>query len=330
MQGIGIIGAGWFAGEHAKAIAQIPNVRLLGVCSAQLEAAQNFAAAHGGKAYPNPELMLANPHITAVLIATPHHQHANMAILAAQAGKHILLEKPMAHTLEQCQAILQQVEQAGVRLMVGHLPHFEQPMMLAKNLLQQGAIGQPVLGQSTFAKYWMEPNRRDWHLHPDSGGGMLLTAGIHALDRLLWLMDTPVISVAAQLGAYFHPQQADDGGILFLRMQGGTAGLVSSIGYAHGAPSFALELSGTQGRLRLDAQGVWLGHHGQWRLQPLVLETDWPLSPLVRQWQEFVQSIEQNQTPAVSGGYAMQVMRVIFAAEQSSVSLQEVPLYLTS
>ncbi|WP_018465373.1 Gfo/Idh/MocA family protein [Calidithermus timidus] len=327
MFGVGIIGAGWFGSEHAKALSSVAEARLVAVCGAKLESAQAFAQRYGGRAFSAPEELLADPEVDVVLIATPHHLHADLAIQAAQRGKHILLEKPMAPSLEECDRILAAVHQAGVKLMLGHLSHFERPFVRAKEILQSGELGEPVLGHSTFAKFWMEHNRRPWHLDRGTGGGMMLTAGIHGLDRLMWLIGSRVSSVAAQFGTHFHAQQADDTGALFLRFTSGAAGTLSSVGYAQGAPSFALEITATRGRLHVDpTRGVFVGRNQVWREVPDSLETQWPQKPLIAEWNSFIQAIQNNQEPAVGGSYARHLMQVIFSAEESSKTRREIVL----
>lgn len=327
MVGVGIIGTGWFGSEHARALAELSQARLLGVCGASLESAQVFARQYGGRAYAQPQELLASPEIEAVLIATPHHLHTDLTVQAAESGKHILLEKPMAPSLDECDQILAAVKQAGVKLMLGHLSHFERPFLRARELLASGELGEPVVGQSSFVKFWMEHNRRSWHLERSSGGGVMLTAGIHGLDRLMWLMGSPVSSVSAQFATHFHTQQADDSALLLLRFASGAAGTLSSIGYAQGAPSFLLEITATQGRLRIDPQqGLFIGRDNRWQEVPHSLVKDWPLEPLVEEWKSFMESIQQGREPAVSGGYARHVMEVIFAAEESSRLRREITL----
>ena len=172
----------------------------------------------GGRISDAAEL-LADPAIAAVVIATPHHTHEEIAIAAARAGKAILLEKPMAPSLAGCDAIAKAAHIAGVPLMVGHTQRFSASMLEAKALLEKRELGSVRFGSSAMVKLWMEPNRRPWHLTTSTGGGMLMTAGIHALDRLLWLVDVPVRSVFAMGGATFHDQEADDSTVMLLALR---------------------------------------------------------------------------------------------------------------
>ena len=160
--------------------------------------------------------------------------------------------------------------------MVGHVMHFALPCLAAREIITSGDIGRPVLGSSWLIKLWMEANRQPWHLSPQTGGGMLLTAGIHALDRLVWLMDGPVATVSAMAGTHFHDQEADDTALMLLRFADGRIGQVASVGYRDGGVGFAMDLVCEAGTLRLDFdQGVVIGRGGTWTPVPNSIEPDW-------------------------------------------------------
>src|SRR3546814_4238437 len=120
---------------------------------------------------------------------------------AAEAGKHVLLEKPMAPTVADCDAIIAAAKRSDVMLMIGHIMHFALPCLAARDIVEAGELGRPIAGSSWLVQLWMEENRRPWHLSPATGGGMLMTAGIHDLDRLIWLMDTAPEAVSAVAGS---------------------------------------------------------------------------------------------------------------------------------
>ena len=148
----------------------------------------------------------------------------------------------------------------GVKLMIGHILHFSLPGMVARQIVDSGEIGRPVVGSSALQKLWMEPNRRGWHLDPATGGGMLMTAGIHALDHVIWLMGGSVRAISAAAGALFHDQAADDSSMMLLRFADGRFGQVASIGYRDGAVTYGMDLICERGTLRIDFdRGVSIG-----------------------------------------------------------------------
>src|SRR5690606_24114996 len=134
----------------------------------------------------------------------------------------ILLEKPLAPTLKACAAVNDAVAAAGVKMLVGHVPHFMRHNMVAKQIIEAGTYGRPVAGNARMIKQWMQSNRRDWHLRPETGGGMLMTAGIHMLDALVWLMGSKVAGVSALSGSLQHGQDVDDTALITLRFGNGT------------------------------------------------------------------------------------------------------------
>lgn len=327
MIGVGIIGAGHFGTVHARAIAKLKEVRLVASCREDRVAAAAFAAGYGGKSYCDWRALLESPEVDAVLIATPHHLHEEIAVGAAQAGKHILLEKPMAPSLAACDRILAAADANNIKLMIGHVMHFALPCLKAKEIIEAGTLGAPILGSSWMIKLWMESNRRSWHLSRTSGGGMLMTAGIHALDRLIWLMGQPVIGVTAMTGTYFHDQEADDSALIGLRFANDRIGQVASVGYRDGAVSFAMDLVCEKGIIRIDFDhGISLGRGTAWAPIPDSIETDWMDKAVAREWQAMAASI-MNDTPSpVSGTYGRHVIACIEAAYQASIERREVQL----
>ena len=242
MIGVGILGAGYFGAFHARAIAAAKGARLVAVSAEEQSLADAFAGVHGGTPYGDWRAMLDDKAVDAVAITAPHHLHCPFAVAALRAGKHVLLEKPMALSVAECSQIIAAAEESGAKLMIGQIMHFALPCLVAREILDRGDLGRPVTGSSSLLKTWMEVNRRGWHLDPASGGGMLMTAGIHALDRLVWLMDGRVASVSAAAATAFHDQKADDSAMMLLRFADHRFGQVASIGFRDGAGSFDMDL----------------------------------------------------------------------------------------
>lgn len=325
MVNIGIIGAGSYGAQHAEAIAAVDGAQLVAASRTTAAALSEFVERYGGIGYTDYHDLLADSTVEAVVIATPHHQHTDIVEAACAAGKHILLEKPMAPTRAECDRILAATAAAGVTLMMGHVNHFSPAYVRAKEMLDAGEMGEVVLGVSTMSKYWFESNRRGWHLDRATGGGMWLTAGIHCLDRLTWLVDSPVVSTSAHLSTRFHDQRADDVGMIFLRYANGATGTVVSTGYASGAPKHLTELTCTRGMLNVDyTGGVSIGRYERWQTVYTPADDDWMHAALVNEWRAFLRAVVDGATPAVSGEFARHIMDVIFAAEESSQIGREV------
>ncbi|QFP76675.1 Gfo/Idh/MocA family protein [Deinococcus sp. AJ005] len=323
---VGILGAGWWAEQHAQALATLEGFAVTGVTSGSLESATAFAAQYGGSAYRTAGELLVAPDVDAVLITAPHEYHAPLALQAIASGKPLLLEKPVATNAEDTHAVLNAARAVGVPCLVGFTSHYFPGFSRAKQIIDSGELGRPLSGQSVFQKRWMEANRRDWHLNRERGGGMLLTAGIHALDRLMWLMDAPVQAVSAVIGTHLHDQQADDLASLFLRFAGGGAGMVGSYGYAQGGPINATTILCEAGSLRVTPDSLETGQEDRWTAVPLILPDNLTLAALAQEWLELRAWAESGQLPRVTPEFAGSVMDVVFAAEESARQEREIRL----
>ena len=267
----------------------------------------------------------SDPDVHVVLVTTPHHLHAPIAIAAAQAAKHVLVEKPMAPTFADCVAMGRAATAGGVQLMVAHVMRFVLPCLVAREALRTGTLGRPLFGRSAMMKRWMEENRRPWHLSARTGGGMLLTAGIHALDRLVWLMDAPLASVAAMSGHLFHDQPVPDADLLLLRFAGGALGTLASVGYRDSTMVNDTEIACEGGTLRLDLEtGVTLGRDGRWTPVPGSCEPEWLLRGLEREWRAMRAAIRDGTPPPVGAAEAAALVACIEAAQAAAAGRREI------
>jgi phthalate 4,5-cis-dihydrodiol dehydrogenase len=321
MLGVGILGAGFFGAYHARAIEALDEARLVAVCAEEFSMADAFAVEHGGKPYGDWRAMLEDKSVDVVAITAPHHLHCELAMAALQAGKHVLLEKPMALSVAECSRIIASAEASPGKLMIGQIMHFMWPCLVAREILDRGDLGKPVAGSSSLLKIWMEPNRRGWHLDPATGGGMLMTAGIHALDQLIWLMGSRVRSISAAVATSFHDQKADASAMMLLRFADGRFGQVASVGYRDGAGTFDMELVCENGTLRVDLdRGVAIGQRGQWSEVPNSRDVKWMQNGVIREWQAMLSAIENDTEVPVSGDYGRHIIACI---EATMISARE-------
>ena len=158
---------------------------------------------------------------------------------------------------------------------------------------------------------------------------MWLTVGVHAVDRLTWLIESDVASVSAHLNTRFHNQHADDVGVAFLRYANGAIGNVVSAGFQTGVMDFSTELTCTKGMLKIvDDTHVFIGRDEQWQHISGTDGNEWMAESLVNEWSAFLSAIENDTEVPVTGEFARHIMAVIFAAEESSRLKREVPISL--
>ena len=321
--GVGIIGAGAFAAQHAQAVSKVAGVRLVASSARTPERLRRFTSEHGGTGYQDYRELLADPAVDAVCIVLPNHLHAEAAIAAARAGKAVMVEKPMTSTLADADAIVDVVRETGAPFMVAHPYRFMRAYDEAIRLVKDGAIGRPVVATAAMVKDWTFSVREPWHLAP--GGGMWLTNGCHLVDRLCLLLDATPTDVRAVVGAYFHPQEADDVGVGLIGFTGGAVGFARAIGYSAGSRDDWTEVQGTEGALRVNhADGLFIGRHDTW--EPVLPEPSPQLASIVAEWEAFLPHARGEAPSPVTAEYGRMVTATVLAGITSSETGQVVPV----
>lgn len=187
--GFGVIGAGLWGQAHAEVYATHPNSKLIAICDLNMKLAQSVAGKYRVKAYNTVEQLLADPQIEAVGIATPDFAHRDPAVAAAEAGKHILLEKPLATTKEDAEAIVAAVKKNGVRLMVDFHARWNPPYVIAKQTIEEGKLGEIVSAYYRLNDVISVPiNMLSW----SQKSSILWFLGSHTVDTLRWLLNDEV------------------------------------------------------------------------------------------------------------------------------------------
>ncbi len=225
----GIVGAGKIAeSQMAPAIAAAPGHELAAVSRRELDAAQRFGERHGARrAYDSVEALLDDDEVNAMYVATPPHLHARETVLAAEAGKHVLCEKPMAMTTAEAREMIEACSANGVLLTVCHYQRFNARHQRIKRLVEAGAIGQVTAARINFSDRF-PPQPGVWHHKPEvSGGGPLMDLGIHCIDLLRYLCG-PAASVVALLETLVDDSPVDDTATVLMRLASGAQAVVTS------------------------------------------------------------------------------------------------------
>jgi predicted dehydrogenase len=247
---VGLIGCGKVGQIHAAALRDLAEAKLAAVCDVSAERAKDFADRHGARGYTDVDTMLREARLEAVVIGTPHPQHAAPAIRAAEAGVHVLVEKPLAATLADCDAMLTAADRARVQLGVISQRRFYEPVRRMKEAIDFGKIGRPALAVFTMyswrdsAYYRSDPWRGKW---ATEGGGVLVNQSPHHLDLLRWFMG-PVAEVSGYWANVNHPGvEVDDTAVAVLRFRnGGLGSIVTSVAQKPGIYS-KIHVHGTNG-----------------------------------------------------------------------------------
>ena len=323
---VGVLGLGGIARAHCDAIATLDNVTVVAVADLFEDKRQQYIDKYNiPKGYASHTELLKDDEVDAVAVVLGHQLHHQLTVDACNAGKHVLVEKPMAISLEQCDNMIAAAAANNVKLMVGYTQHYYGTSLKAKEILDSGQLGPLVTAVCYMSKNWNFSGRRPQYRSRYHGGGMWLTNGVHVVDRLTWVMASQAVSVSAAIGARAHYQAGDDSATAFVRYKNGLAGVAVSVGYADGAPNFECQVICANGSLRFSQHGekfVKVGQGDKWEDVPF----DDPPSEMHNEWKAFAQAIEQNIEPPTHGEWGRHIMEIMFAAEQSAITGREVPL----
>ncbi len=283
--------------------------------SRDLGRAEEYAARFNGiDAFGSYEEAVADPRVEAVYVCTPHHLHREHASLAFRAGKHVLVEKPIAGTLADAEAMIREAESAGVTFMVAENYRFLPPLQEAKRLIEQGRVGQLRLVQLQ-EQYPFRP--AGWRSRADlNGGGVLIDGGIHKLSAVAYLVGQPTEVYAREVLPGQPGLEAEDGVIVITRDANGVVGLINhSWSVVPPRPHSWVSISGTDASLYFEPGRPWL------RITEADSETTIDLAdygnglvPMVR---EFRQSILDGREPTMTGRDGLFDLSLVLAAYES-------------
>jgi phthalate 4,5-cis-dihydrodiol dehydrogenase len=334
--GVGMLGTGRIAASHARAIRGTPGAVLRAVADLDETRRSDWLAKHAADravaSYDDYRDLLADDTIDLVIVALPHWLHGEAAVAAANAGKHVLVEKPMAITLEECDQMIEAARSAGVVLAVGHMMHFHPLVVEAKRRIDSGAYGPIVWGSDVVYAPRPFGANPEWLYDRECGGGQLLANGTHLVDRLLWTVAARPVAVSGIVGTYFNRHderyRADDGSLVFIRFDTGQAATFHLTGHVQGSgPEGRADYVCERGLLRYSVKQLFATDPTAPADQELheVLSVD-GLDPFTPQLQDMVSAIRGGGQVAVPGEWGRLVVQVLLAAEESSRTGHEVRL----
>lgn len=334
---------------HAKAIAEIPNASVVACCDTVAERAESFAAEYGCKAYTSLDDMLADPDVHIVNVCTPSGAHRDLAVQAANAGKHVVVEKPLEITLARCDDIINACKKNDVRLCAIFPSRFTPVNLALKAAVDSGRFGRPTLAD-TYVKWWRTQEYYDsggwrgtWGM---DGGGAYMNQAIHQVDQLYWLMGD-VVEVNGMTDTLAHERiEVEDVGVATLRFANGAIGVIEATTAAWPGLLKKTEIHGTTGTAIVEQDDVvrWefaeeASEDAQIREQfkPGSSNTGGAADPKAisheghrAQLADFVEAIEQNKPAKVDGIDGRKSVEIILAIYQAAWTKQTVKLPLAS
>lgn len=337
--GVGIVGTGWVAGEYIRAFSTLPETEVRALCSRTLEGAKAKASEYGLNCpvFSDFEKMIAADGVDIVCIATPPNLHKAVAVAAAQAGKHLIVEKAMATTLEDARAIRDAVGRAGVKTVVSFVLRWNPLFEIIKIQLADGAIGEVFFGEVDYF-HGIGPwyKQYAWNVKKEVGVSSLLSAGCHAVDALRWFMGGTVREVSAYStfgkGSDFKEYEYDPTLCLVCQFEDGRVGKVASCIECIQPYTFYINLVGTRGTIRNNQIYSRTKFPGQstWATVPTILPDSGDVShhPFLKEASHLVDCILHDKESHVNVADAYLTHEICFAADLSAREKRPVRLPL--
>jgi len=251
--GFGIVGAGVIGALHAEAIGLVPRARLAAVTDVVPESAKELAGRYGCTAEPDLAALLARPDVEVVSVCVPSGLHAEVAAMAAAAGKHLVIEKPIDVTLEAADRLIAAADAAGVTMTVISQHRFDTGLDELRRLLDSGALGTLLLGEASTKWYRTQGyyDSAQWRGTWAMDGGSLMNQGVHYVDLLRWCMG-PVAEVTAVCATQAHQVEVEDTALAIVRFASGALATIVSSTAVYPGFSQRLEITGTEGTVAVE------------------------------------------------------------------------------
>jgi predicted dehydrogenase len=334
---VAVIGCGSIAKHrHIPEYAANENVELVAFCDIVVERAREYAEKYGARAYSNYKELLAAEKPDAVSICLPNNLHAPASIAAAEAGAHVLVEKPMAGNREEAQAMIEAARKNGVFLMVAHNQRLMPPHVKAKEILESGVLGKVLSFRTSFGhpgpEAWSIDGRNSWFFDkPQAIMGAMGDLGVHKSDLIRHLLGDEVAEVSAFIST-LHKEgtEVDDNATCILRMKSGAIGtLVASWTYYRGEDNSTV-IWCENGVLKIGADPVDQvivelkdGTTQRFNVGEIATNEKQTTSGII---DEFVDCLVTNTPPRISGEEGLKSLNVILAAFESQASGRTVKL----
>jgi len=328
--GLALVGAGHISRKYAKALAQVPGARVVGVASRSRDSAARLAQTCNAELavdYGELGRLLSAPGVDVVCVNSINRLHSEHAVRAAQAGKHVIVEKPLCLTLAEADAMLEAAAAAGTGLAYAENLCFAPHYRSARELIAEGAIGR-ILSARQCEKHGGPYSPWFWNAE-EAGGGTLLDLGCHSIECLRWLLGKPLITrVSAELATVRHAQKTrlEDDARVTLGLEDGTRLHAECSWAAETAGESSLEVQGSEGRLVLNhlAGELRLERHAE-ASRHIPIESG-AGDGIAEELTHFLDCFRNGRVPDESGQDGRVVLEILLAAYASAARGEPVPL----
>ncbi len=339
---IGLVGAGTISTNHVNALNEIEGARLVAVAEPREEAGRKLAGGNNAQWYSSLEDLLAQSDVDVVVLGTPSGLHADQAVQAAQAGKHVITEKPMSITLEGADRMIEAARASGVTLSCIFQNRFNRDALRLKRGVEAGLFGQPLIGNAFV--YWHRKQEYydaagGWRgTYQMDGGGALMNQSIHTVDLLQWVMG-PVESLCGYAETLARNIEGEDTASATLRFQSGALGSIQGMTSAHKGRPVRVEIIGTEGAATLEGSKITVWQPS--REEEVLTEEDIRTTREPTDGESFARShitqmrlifdaLREGRTPPIPGEEARKALELVLGVYQSARTGERVTFPLSA
>jgi UDP-N-acetyl-2-amino-2-deoxyglucuronate dehydrogenase len=328
---VALVGMGRIGRVHLQALSRVGEVEVVGVYDLDQRLARERAdAANVQRVFANWEEVLSDADVQCVGILLPHDLHERFVVEALESGKYVVCEKPLAPTLPECDRMLAAATRSGRKLFPVHNRVYTQAVGKMSELLQQDAIGEVFLAQTTG--FEAPPTVQTWLATPRGGGGVLMSQAVHPMYVLRWLLGD-----VARVSCVFGDRKvvrmtAEDHAVVLLKLVNGIAAeMTCTFGIAHGPLDHSITLHGRDGFLQLSHQRLEIispRMYGDTELHEVPLEEKESISGFARMWADYSRGIVQDVSTRQTGEDGKRAVEIVQAAYRSNATGRTIDLPL--
>jgi len=330
--GVAVVGCGMIGGVHVTALKEVPDARAVGAWSRSPERTQQFAAQHQIRGYKSYQELLADRAVDAVIIALPSGYHAEYGIKAAEAGKHVIVEKPIDVTEAKARSLIEACRKAGRHLSVVFQNRYAPASQKVRKALDAGLLGKLVLGDA-YIKWWRSAQyyaSSPWRgTKTIDGGGSLINQAIHTIDLLQWFMGGAK-RVSGLVRTFTHAIESEDVGIATVEFLGGAVGVIEGTTAVQPGFTERLEIHGQKGSVTLEG-----GFVTSWKVEgcteadyvdPQPASVGGTASPVISherhqaQLTDIIAAIQAGKPSPVSGEEGLKALKIVLGIYESSAT----------
>ncbi len=305
---IAVVGTGIIGIDHLNAIKSSDKCELVAVCDNKEDVAKEIGERYKVPYFTDYHDILDNVNADAVILNLPHFLHCDVSVYFLEKGVHVLVEKPMANTVEECNRMIEAAKKSGKKLAVGHIQRFFESNKEVKKIVESKKLGKLAMFTEFRTIDYFIPTRPQWFLNKKlAGGGIVMNYGAHALDKLFYILDCEEVEAVSSVGNIKNDMDIEGHAQILLKFKNGVSATVTFSGYTNSGYDSVYYF--TDGAVKVSGStALSINENGSW--EDIDVPQDFSI-PFKNQLNEFIKYINDEPADIATGEYGKAVISVI-------------------